>query len=71
MNWKKFANDIDAHRYALGSYSDCERHSGISSSIIHRAASGVPVDVNSFERLCVWADLNPLEYLLGGQKWKK
>lgn len=72
MNWYKFSQSINNKRINNALlFVDIERQSGVAASIVNRVCHGQKCDVPAFERLCVWAEVNPLDYLEGGEKWKR
>lgn len=57
FNSKKFAEDILAKRESKEphiTYAVACKQMGISSSILHRAESGLPVSLESFAVICNW-----------------
>jgi hypothetical protein len=72
MKWLLFSQTISDKRLneAL-TYKQCSEQSGVPEAVIWRAMNNQAVDIGAIEKLCVWAGINPLDYLEADKKWKR
>jgi transcriptional regulator with XRE-family HTH domain len=72
MKWPLFGKRLDAVRTTNGLlYREIAEQTGLAASVCHRAMRGSQVDYEAFERLCLWASLNPLDYFDNTEKLRK
>jgi hypothetical protein len=72
INWRLFGYTIfDKISERQLSYEQIAKEAGVSKSVLWRACKRLAIDSDNFVRLCLWADANPLRFMLGCEKWIK